>query len=57
MKERGIEEWEVEHLLKHPTYTRKTIEEKKEAIGKLKNRLIKIVFIKEENYIKIITII
>ena len=57
MKQRGIEEWEIEHLIKHPSYIRKTFEERKEAIGEIRNRKIKIVFINEENYIKIITII
>ncbi len=57
MEQRGIEEWEIEHLLKYPSYIKKTSESKKEAIGTIKNRFIKIVFIQEENYIKIITII
>ena len=57
MKQRGIEEWEIEHLIKHPSYIRKTFEERKEAIGEIRNREVKIVFINEENYIKIITII
>ncbi len=57
MKQRGIEEWEIEHLLKHPSYIRKTFEGKREAIGVTKKRFIKVVFIKEENYIKIITVI
>lgn len=57
MKQRGIEEWEIEHLLKYPSYIRKSFEGRKEAVGEIRNRKIKIVFIKEDKYIKIITII
>lgn len=57
IEERGIEEWEIEHILKFPLYIKKSFEERKEAIGKPKERIIKIVFKKEENYIKIITVI
>lgn len=57
MKQRGIEEWEVEHILKHPHYIKKSFDEKREAVGELRNRYIKIVFLKEENYIKVITVI
>ncbi|MBU1252202.1 MAG: DUF4258 domain-containing protein [Nanoarchaeota archaeon] len=27
MKQRGVEEWEIEHILKHPSYTRKTFDD------------------------------
>ena len=57
MKQRGVEEWEVEHLLKHPSYIKKNFEGKKEAIGNIRNRFVKIVFIEEEKYIKIITVV
>lgn len=57
MKERGIEDWEVEHLLKHPSYIKKSLEGKKEFVGEIKNRKVKIISIQEENYIKIITVI
>lgn len=57
MKLRGIEEFEVEHILKYPSYIKKSAENRREAVGELKNREIKIIFIKEENYIKIITVI
>ena len=57
MKQRGIEEWEIEHLLKSPSYVKKTFEGRREAIGEIRNRKVKIVFIKEEKYIKIITVI
>lgn len=57
MKQRGMEEWEIEHLLKHPVYTKRTYEGKIEAIGGIRNRKVKIVFIREENYIKIVTVI
>lgn len=57
MKQRGIEEWEVEHLLKNPSYIKKSIEGKKEFVGEIRNRKVKIITIQEENYIKIITVI
>ena len=57
MKQRGIEEWEIEHLLKHPSYIRKALDGRHEAVGEIRNRKVKIVSIKEENYIKIVTVI
>jgi len=57
MKQRGITELEVEHVLRHPIYIKKSFEGKKEAVGEIKNRTIKIKFIEIENYIKIITVI
>ena len=56
MKQRGITELEIDHILKHPFYIKKSFEGTKEAVGKVENRLIKIKFIEIENYIKIITI-
>jgi len=55
MKERGIEDWEVEHILKHPSYIKKSADEKREAVGEIRYRKIKIVF-RKENYIKVITV-
>ena len=43
MKQRGIGEWEIENILKHPDYIKKTFEERKEAVGEMRNRKIKIV--------------
>ena len=57
MKQRGIEEWEVQHILNHPAYIKKTTEGKREAVGESRNRFIKIIFIREEKYIKIITVV
>ena len=57
MKKRDIEEWEVEHVLEFPSYTKKSFDGRIESIGSVKNRTLKIVFIKLENYIKIITVI
>ena len=45
MKERGIENWEIEHLIKYPEYIKKSFEGRKEAVGNIKNRIIKIEFI------------
>lgn len=57
MKQRGVTELEVEHILKHPFYIRKSSEDIKEAVGEVKNRMLKIKFIEIESYIKIITVI
>ena len=35
MKQRGIIELEIEHILKHPSYVKKSFEGTKEALGKL----------------------
>lgn len=56
MKQRGITELEVEHILKHPHYVKKSFEGTKEALGEVNNRQIKVKFIEIENYIKIITV-
>ena len=57
MKQRGITELEVEHVLKHPLYVKKSFEGTKEAVGEIKNRMLKIKFIEIENFIRIITVI
>ncbi len=56
MKQRGITELEVEHVLKHPLYVKKSFEGTKEAVGEIKNRMLKIKFIEIENFIRIITV-
>ena len=57
LKQRGITEIEVSHVLQHPSYVKKTHEGRKEVVGEINNRRIKIVMIEKENYIKIITVI
>lgn len=57
MKQRGITKLEIDYVLEHPTYIKKTFEGRKEAVGMVQNRLIKIVFFETESYLKIITII
>ena len=57
MKQRGITNLEIEHILKYPNYIKKSFEGRKEAEGEVRNRLVKIEFIEKENYIKIITVI
>ncbi len=56
MKQRGITELQVEHILRYPTYVLKSFEGRKEAVGTLQSRNIKIVFIETENYIKVISV-
>ena len=57
MRQRGITELDVEDILKHPDYVKKSIKNRKEAVGETRNRTIKVVFIEKESYIKIITVI
>lgn len=57
MKQRGVTELELEHVLKYYTFLKKTFEGRKEAVGTIKNRLVKVVFVETENYLKVITII
>ena len=57
LKQRGMTTLEVEFVLQHPNYIKKSLEGRKEAVGHVKNRIIKIVFVEIENYIKVITVI
>ena len=57
MKQRGITELQVEYVLNHPTFVKKSFEGRKEAVGTVLGRTFKVVFFETENYIKIITII
>ncbi|MBS3167710.1 DUF4258 domain-containing protein [Candidatus Woesearchaeota archaeon] len=56
MKQRGITELEVEYILMFPRYIKK-IRDRKEVLGNIKNRTIRIIILKKENYISIITVI
>lgn len=56
IKERGIEDWEIEHILKHPSYIKKSFEERKMAVGEIKNRKLWVIYIEEESYIKVISV-
>ena len=57
IKQRGVTKLEVKHVLEYPFYIKKSFEGRKEAVGEIKGRTIKIKFIEKENYIKIITVI
>tara|TARA_Y100000310_G_C20437197_1_gene694308 strand:- start:421 stop:630 length:210 start_codon:yes stop_codon:yes gene_type:complete len=57
INQRGISEIEVQYILKHPIYVKKCFEGKKEAVGQIKNRDVKVVYIEKENYIKVITLL
>ena len=57
IKQRGVTKLEVEHVLEYPFYIKKSFQGRKEAVGEVKGRIIKIKFIEKENYIKIITVI
>lgn len=57
MKQRGITELEVEHVLMHPIYLKKSFDGRKEAYGEITGRMVKVEFVNIENYIRIITVI
>ncbi len=57
MRQRGITELEIQHVLKYPRYIKKSFEGRKIAEGEINNRKIKVSFIEMENFIKIITVI
>ncbi len=57
MRQRGITRLEVEYILKYAKEIRNSREQTKIAISKINNRQIKVVFVKKENYLKIITVI
>ena len=56
MNQRGITPLEVEFVLKHPVYVKKS-RGVHEAVGHIKDRHIKIVFEEIENYIRVISIL
>jgi len=56
MKQRAITELEVEHVLEHPTAIIKKFDGRQEAVGEANNREIHVIFVAEENYIKVITV-
>ena len=56
LRQRGITTLEIEHVLKYPTYVKKSYEGRKEAVGEVRNRAIKIAFEEKENYIRIISV-
>ena len=56
MKQRGVTEPEVEYLLKYPAMIKNGADNKRIAIGEIRNNIIKVVFIYKENNIIIITI-
>ena len=57
MRQRGITELEIEHVLIHPDVMKKSLDGRKEAIGHVRNRKVKVVFIETESYIRIISVI
>jgi len=57
MNQRGITSLEIEQVLSQPAYIKKSFEGRKEAVGIIKSREIKVKFIETENNINIITII
>ena len=56
MKQRGITPLEIEFVLKHPDYVKKT-RGILEAVGHIQNRQVKILYEEIENYMRIISIL
>ncbi len=56
MKQRGIEDWEIEYIINHPSYTKKSFDGRKIIVGEIKDRRVKIIFIEEESYINVISV-
>lgn len=57
MNERGAEEDDIEYILRYPDYIKKSFAERLIAVGKWNKKPIKIVYVKQENYIRVLTII
>ncbi|HLD43454.1 MAG TPA: DUF4258 domain-containing protein [Candidatus Nanoarchaeia archaeon] len=57
LRQRGVTELEIEHVLKYPKYIKKSFEGRKIAAGEANKRELKISFIEKESYIKIITVL
>ncbi|MBS3131385.1 DUF4258 domain-containing protein [Candidatus Woesearchaeota archaeon] len=56
MRQRGVTELEVRHVLAYSRYVKKSFEGRKLAEGSANGRVIRISFIETENFIKIITV-
>jgi hypothetical protein len=56
IKQRGITKLEIFHILQFPVYIKKIHEGRKEAVGIVNKRRIKVIFIQKRKYIKIITV-
>mgnify|MGYP001558045550 CR=1 FL=1 len=57
MRQRAIIDLEVEYVLTHPQRTGALPDERKEVVGFVNHRFIKVILIEKENHIKIITVI
>lgn len=57
LRERGITELDAEHILKFPDQVRRSYYGRMVAMGHINFREIKVVFVKKEKYIKIVTVI
>lgn len=56
MRQRGITDLEIEHVLLHPVQILDSFDGTQLATGNVNNRLIRVKIIKTENYILIITV-
>ncbi|MCX6709090.1 MAG: DUF4258 domain-containing protein [Candidatus Woesearchaeota archaeon] len=56
MKQRGITEMEVQHILRYPNQIIKSFEGTQEAIGEVNDRTIRVKITTIKSYIKIITV-
>ena len=55
-KQKGLNKLEVEHILQYAPTIRTSFSGKKIAEDFIRNKLVSVVFIRKENYIKIVTI-
>lgn len=56
MRQRGIEDWEIEQVLISPKWVKKSFDGRKVALGEIKQRMLKVVYLDEESYIKVISV-
>ncbi len=57
LRQRGIAEFEVEHILRFPTEVKRSSDGLEVASGESNGRNIKVVFGRKENYIKVVTVV
>ena len=55
-KQRGISKQEVEYVLEFPKYVKKTLDNRRIAVGEVKKRFITVIYRELESYILVITV-
>ncbi|MAE13663.1 hypothetical protein CMO92_03785 [Candidatus Woesearchaeota archaeon] len=57
MRQRSITKQDIKHVLRHPLKILSSFQGRKQAVGQINRRSIKVVYIQTESYIKIITVV